>query len=433
MQRMSSAQDPPTRAHAALIGRDRPLCFLHIAKTGGTSLTDAIGRLYPPGSTFSEAGNLSVEYLQGLGERLNGQVFLAGHAGPGVAEFLKGRADIITLLRQPADQAVSNYLHVLSDPENPLHGAAIDRSFADFLRGHSHQIDYQTRALCVALSADPARMDQIRTRRLEELLGFLDSLAFAGVVERAEACGEVLTQLLESDRPIALACLNPAILRGVSTRTLGRLRREYETLCDDPELAPIFMREARVHARAASILDRLEQREARRQQPARRSPSGRFVSARRFSTSSGRFVGPAIIANLHETSAHLVHGPEDRLPTGHHRVEFHVRLRDCDGSGRIEIEALANRRLSLGRRWLSVTDLASSRLRKLDFAITDPSDVMEFRVRARYFATGVLVFEGVTVRRSTIWRTWPSMVRRWIWRFRLRMSGGAPERREFAG
>ena len=39
--------------------------------------------------------------------------------GTGVAAALRGRADIVTLLREPADQIISNFLFIRTDPNNP--------------------------------------------------------------------------------------------------------------------------------------------------------------------------------------------------------------------------------------------------------------------------------------------------------------------------
>lgn len=79
--------DPDAAAREPIISGDRPLCFLHIAKTGGTSVTDAIARLFPPDRVFTDRGNLSVDYLEGLGKRLAGRIFLAGHPCPESPNF----------------------------------------------------------------------------------------------------------------------------------------------------------------------------------------------------------------------------------------------------------------------------------------------------------------------------------------------------------
>jgi hypothetical protein len=405
----------PASRRPAILG-DRPLCFLHIAKTGGTSVTDALARLYPPDRVFTDGGNLSVDYLEGLGARLAGRVFLAGHGLHGVAEFLRDRADLITVLRRPADQAVSNYLHLLSDPDNGLHKEAVRGSFSDFLRRNDHQIDYQTGALVVTLTRDPARMHVLRTRDLDPVLQFLDSLPFVGVMERADACGEILSRIMPEAGAMRLPYLNSAVYRGVSVRTLERLRLEYEALREDPRLAPIFAREALVHARAAAAMARLERQVTQPGGPPRRLVGRETISPSRFSTRHGEFADTAIVCHLRHGQEHLVHGPYDRLQNGCYAVVFRVAVTDASMGGSIQLEASSNGAVSLRRRW--ITPGASPPARTLHFVNDAASNVLEFRVRMRGLAGGQLIFEGVTVRRSTIWRAWPSVLARLLSRLR---------------
>ncbi len=401
------------------LGCDRPLAFLHIAKTGGTSLTRALASLYPSQDVFSDDGNVSAAYVESLGDRLCGRVFLAGHFGPGAAQTLTGRADMITLLRQPGDQAVSNYLHVLSDPANSLHETAMRGSFSDFMRRNPYAIDYQTRSLCVAIASDPPRMDALRLRNFDGLLSFLRGLGFVGVIERAEACGAVLSRLLGIDDAITLDHHNAAFCRGISARTLDRLRREYDTLRADPALAPGLEREARVYAEAEAVLARLEQRTA----PARtaRAAPG-LVSAPRFSTHSGGRHGDTLVADLRDGPAHLVFGPHVRLEPGAHAVTFDFTAPGAaPGTGRIEIEVLSNGAASLRRRWLRRGAWAEPHARTLEFLNADASNILEFRVRAAGFAAGTLVFGGVTIRPCETWRAVPSWSTRLVSALRRRL------------
>jgi hypothetical protein len=376
---------------------------------------------------FTDGGNLSVEYLRGLGDRLAGPIFLAGHAGPGLALFLEGRADLITLLRRPVDQAVSNYLHVLSDPQNALHADALRGSFSDYLRGHDDQIDYQARSLCVVLSDDPRRMDAIRLHRLEILLQFIDSLPFVGVMERAQSCGEALSRLMRGPGAIDLPCLNAAVYRGVSVRTLERLRREYEALSRAPELAPIFAREALVHARAVAALDRVAPLTAGGPRRPVGASAADFIGARRFSTLDGRFTGAAIVADLAGEPAHIAYGPYDLRPRGPYAAEFHFTVEGASAAaaGRIEIEALANGRIGLRRRWLRPQAWTSPRLRTLHFQNTRATNVLEFRMRGKGFAAGALRFEGVSLSPSSAWRAWPSLFARLAGRVRRGLRSAA--------
>ena len=71
--------EPDCRAEEAL-----PLYFLHIAKTGGTSLTAALKAFYRADEVISDAGNISVDFIKAQEDRLHAAVFVHGHAQHGV-------------------------------------------------------------------------------------------------------------------------------------------------------------------------------------------------------------------------------------------------------------------------------------------------------------------------------------------------------------
>jgi hypothetical protein len=392
-------------ASLGALGAYRPLCFLHIAKTGGTSLTDALARLYPAERVFSDGGNVNLAYLTSLGPRLSGRAFLAGHADQGVAGVLQGRADIMTLLRNPADQAVSNYLHVLSEPHNALHADAARLSFQDYLRRHHDQIDYQARSLAVALGADAAESDALRLSP-HALPAFLKSLAFAGVIEKPEACAEALSRRLPGAPAISLAYMNAAVCRGVSARTLSRLRQDYLDLRDDAELAPIFAREARLYQTAKALLTRQEADPA----SGGAAPSTGFIGAARFHTAEGLGRGPILATPLASPARHIVHGPYSRMAPGHYRADFTFRLEAAAGPGRIKLEAACNGGVRLGQRWLGAAACAKPGAMAIYFSHVDAADVLELRIRAKGFTGGRLVFEGVNISPASAARTWPSRV-----------------------
>jgi len=378
-----------------LIGVDRPLCFLHIAKTGGTSVTDAIARYHPSKAVLSDGGKLTVDYLQGLGDRLSGRVFLAGHSGQGVAGFLEGRADIITILRRPRDQVVSNYLHVVSDPQNPLNALASRHSLTDYLREYNYALHFQSQSLWIALSTDEDRRGLGDPDQVDGLLAFMETMPFVGVIENAEACGAVLSRMMALDQPIQLPCLNSAVYRGVSTATLARLCAEYDGLRDDPDLGYLIAVEDLVYAKARAILARLQ-----RQLPVT-TPGTRpaFIGAGRFSKSFGWAVGEEHVCSLVDPPGHLVFGPYDRLPAGRYTVEFHYNLRDVEteADASIPLEVVANGSETLSEACAPADPEAPPHLRTLSFDNAEAANVLEFRIHARGFLQGELVFHGVTI------------------------------------
>jgi len=69
-----------------------PMFFHHIAKTGGTSLIEALRAIIPSALAFSERGNLSAKLVEKLIARgLRSNQFIYGHPGTGAARPLRGR------------------------------------------------------------------------------------------------------------------------------------------------------------------------------------------------------------------------------------------------------------------------------------------------------------------------------------------------------
>src|SRR5215472_2501270 len=103
------ARRPNGRWVRRLTGRDParygigpPLFFHHVPKTAGTSLIKAISKLVLPELAVTEKGNLSAAFIAELIERgLTPGQFIHGHPGQGAAMLLRGRAHIVTLLREP--------------------------------------------------------------------------------------------------------------------------------------------------------------------------------------------------------------------------------------------------------------------------------------------------------------------------------------------
>jgi hypothetical protein len=87
------------------------LFYFHVAKTAGTSMINEIRQHFAEADILNEGVNVTLPFLQAYGrERLRDVGFIHGHPGFGVAAYLEGVADAILLLRNPMDQAISNFL-----------------------------------------------------------------------------------------------------------------------------------------------------------------------------------------------------------------------------------------------------------------------------------------------------------------------------------
>jgi len=110
--------------------------FLHIPKTGGTTLRSIISRQYAPATTY-EIINPINEHVVGFREKSAAErlryKMLHGHMSYGLHEFMSNDYVYITMLRDPLRRAVSDYAFVSSNALHPLYENVKDMSFGEYL------------------------------------------------------------------------------------------------------------------------------------------------------------------------------------------------------------------------------------------------------------------------------------------------------------
>jgi hypothetical protein len=218
-----------SRTSGAIVGPDDVLFFLHIPKTGGTTLNKLITE------RFSDDEVLPVpdqrdrrRMLRELPrERLAKVRFVGGHFwfGPndrGVHDYLAPDPVRITMLRDPVARTISTYRHIIGRPGHRLHRAVPRRSLLSFLKhplGMRNVRNFQARVLVghapdnpQLASGDPARdrgrmSDEELLRRARERL---EEFAFVGIFERYEDSVSLLSTLLGWEEVPTIPQLNKA-------------------------------------------------------------------------------------------------------------------------------------------------------------------------------------------------------------------------------
>jgi len=129
---------------------DKALIFLHIPKTGGTTLHSIIGRQYAPKVTFTILGfdlpQRIKEFLALPPEQREKIRLLKGHIPYGLHKHLSVPATYITILRDPVDRIISLYYYILKSPQHHLHHEIISR--------HMNLTDYVRSGLSMAVTSD---------------------------------------------------------------------------------------------------------------------------------------------------------------------------------------------------------------------------------------------------------------------------------------
>ncbi len=100
----------------------KTLIFLHIPKTGGTTLTEIIERQYDVNNVFNIKRNFqdSIQKLIKLGKKSERVACIKGHITFGIHRYLPGEFTYITLLRDPVEKTISEYYYIQRSPEHPL-------------------------------------------------------------------------------------------------------------------------------------------------------------------------------------------------------------------------------------------------------------------------------------------------------------------------
>lgn len=152
------------------------LIFLHLAKTGGTTLRDIIRRQYPPATVYTaDLHKAPPAFLQALGQTLpRNLAVVQGHSRFGLHEFFPRPCTYFTLLRDPVDRVISYYYMVLHRPSDPDHPAVSSEgmSLGDYASSDRFPIDNrQTRLISgYGLSPGPCpeQMLDVAKRHLRE-------------------------------------------------------------------------------------------------------------------------------------------------------------------------------------------------------------------------------------------------------------------------
>jgi hypothetical protein len=238
----------------ARYGVGRPLFFHHVPKTAGTSLIKAIGKMVLPELAFSEKGNLSTAFIAELVERgLTPGQFIHGHPGAGAAAPLRGRTHIVTLLREPRDQVISNYLYVRFDRGVPDHGASRTLGLREFVLARPRYAIFQTASLHLGIAQRPVGRAEDFIDMVPQILAYLDEMALVGVVDQARAFMSRLAEIMSWPQTPQFPHRRKA---RISRRRRERMQAQFADLQNHPMLSSLFAAERAVYLHARAIAEK---------------------------------------------------------------------------------------------------------------------------------------------------------------------------------
>ncbi len=114
----------------------RSVLFLHIPKTGGTTVRSIITRQYPSQTSYEIVNPINESIIafreSSAAVRLQYSL-LQGHMSYGLHEFMSDDFRYVTMLREPLRRALSDYAFVTTNTLHPLYPTVKDMSFSEYL------------------------------------------------------------------------------------------------------------------------------------------------------------------------------------------------------------------------------------------------------------------------------------------------------------
>jgi hypothetical protein len=169
---------------------EQTLIFLHIQKTGGTTLHRIVERHYPPEANyFLDSWQFTLGRLINMSDYDRAKIrMLRGHMVFGMHQYLPNSSTYFTVLRDPVGRVISYYYHVRRDPKHHWHDFVVskDLDLKAFLESGKDigMTDFQTRVLAggrwhdSAYGQCPQEALWVAKRHLR------DHFAVVGLVER---------------------------------------------------------------------------------------------------------------------------------------------------------------------------------------------------------------------------------------------------------
>lgn len=164
---------------------ERLFVFLHIPRTGGTSLLQVLRRQYSPPLLYEIDGarvQESIHRLATLPTSEKAQLAcIAGHCPWGVHQLVGREAVYFAVVREPVSRIISHYFYVLNNPAHYLHRKVVESKMTLEEYAMSNLSSELSNGQVRLLWGDENASDTQLERALPELFERLTSEQFIGV------------------------------------------------------------------------------------------------------------------------------------------------------------------------------------------------------------------------------------------------------------
>lgn len=111
--------------------------FLHLPKTGGTTMRRVLDREYRNARRYEIAEDVTGDIRRFRAQQWdsnNAPNLVQGHMSFGLHRFVPGPSTYVTLLRDPLRRALSDYHYVTSTPDHPIYEHVKDLSLREYFQ-----------------------------------------------------------------------------------------------------------------------------------------------------------------------------------------------------------------------------------------------------------------------------------------------------------
>ncbi len=183
---------------------DEALIFLHLMKTGGTSLFKILRQHFPEDVRFhySEKPQKTLDYFNSLSQEKRDRLkFLHGHFHLGFFDSrLQQSCRYITMLRNPLNRVISLYYFLHKNPTSRIPETERCQTLHDYLERQWVEVDNgQTRRIA-GDSSSLIRFGECTTELLDTAKKNLDTFLMVGVTERFDESLIVLKHALTMEK-----------------------------------------------------------------------------------------------------------------------------------------------------------------------------------------------------------------------------------------
>ncbi|MBU2502077.1 sulfotransferase family 2 domain-containing protein [bacterium] len=247
-----SQANPSTPSRA---GEQPTAVFIHVPKTGGSTINGIINRQYPRnrivGVGFNHLASQE-RFLAMSPQEKAGVQCLRGHVAFGIQDALPGPYCLVTLLRDPVARFLSEYKHLAGRGSRvvtyPPEALASLEAHLEY-RVASNSLNLQTAQISGYLSAniiEGKRLDPLPDDALARALANLEAFDIPGVLDRFDECLLLMKRRLGWRKPVVSIRKNMAV-KGARKFTPSTQLREEIARQAAPDLA--------LYRRALELID----------------------------------------------------------------------------------------------------------------------------------------------------------------------------------